>query len=486
MGTAPRRIAGSFLTMMGGELAARVLTLLATVRLSRVLGVDEFGALAFAAAVVLYLLLLSDFGLDLFGTREVAVLGDGARKALVEAVLGLRLVAAAAAPVVLLPLAVVLPVSTGTKTLVALSGLSLVPLALTLRWLFIGLERPAIVAWATTAGQVAFLLGTLILIRGPRDVWRVPAVQAGGELLTAVILLAAARRRLGPFRPRLDPAMWRRILPQSLPTLGADVARTAVYSFDVVVLGVLLSEAAVGRYAVATRLLLLVLVLGRVYYLAILPSFTRALRHRHDQASATLHLAARGATLATAPVMAGGLVLAGPILGGLFGPDYAAAAPIFQVLAPCVMLVVVGGACRHALLVLGRQRLDARNVAMGAALNIALNLALIPTLHAVGAALATTLAEAAILFWNRRAVAAALAPLDLGPTLRTALGAAAVMAGVLIPLRAAPLVVSLPVGVAVYALALLALDRQLPGQLRRVLAAPAPVGEASGIPGPGH
>nr|MBA3416106.1 flippase [Chloroflexia bacterium] len=479
MSSVPRRIAGSFLAMAGGEMAARLLTLLATVRLARVLGLDAFGALAFAAAVVLYFLLLSDFGLDLFGTREVAVLGEGERKALVEVVLGLRLMAATVAPLVLVPLALVLPVSGETKALVALSGLSLLPLAVTLRWLFIGLERPGVVAWATIAGQAAFLLGTVLLVTDPGDVWRVPAVQAGGELLTAVILLVAARRRLGPFRPRLDLAAWRRILPQSLPTLGADVARTAVYTFDVVLLGLLLSEAVVGRYAAATRLLLLVIVFGRVYYLAVLPALTRALRGGNGPAGvATLHLVARGATLATAPMMAGGIVLAAPILGGLFGPDYAAAAPVFQILAPTVMLVVVGGACRHALLVLGRQRVDARNVAAGAALNIALNLVLIPTLHAAGAALATTIAEGAVLFWNRRAVMAAVAPLGLGPTLRSALGAAAVMAATLIPLRESPLVVSLPVGAAVYALALLVLDRQLPGQLRDMLAAPMPVGRA--------
>lgn len=481
MSNDPRRILRGFLTMAGGEVAARLLGLLVMVRLGRVLGVEGFGALGFAAAIVLYFLLLSDFGLELFGTRETALLGERERKALVEAILGLRLLAAVAALVLLLPVAVLLPLTAKTQTVVMLSGLSLIPIAMTLRWLFIGLEHPGVVAWATTAGQSTFLAGTFAFVAGPDDLWRVPLLQAGGELVTVIILLGAARRRLGSFRPRLDLAAWRTMLPQSLPILGADAARTAVYSFDVVLLGLLLHEAVVGRYVAATRLLLLVVTFGRFYYLAVLPALTRALRAEGGDGGAfVLHLTARGATLLTAPIMAGGIVLATPLLSSLFGPDYASAAPIFQILAPTVMLVIVGGACRHALLASGRQGLDARNVVAGAVLNVVLNLVLIPTLQAVGAAIATTIAEAAVLFWNRQAVARAVAPLRLGPTLKVAFGAAAVMVLALMPLRAAPLFVSLPVGAVAYVLALVLLDRRLLGQVRQLVVPPLPAGDVAG------
>src|SRR5205823_4644438 len=206
--------------------------------------------------------------------------------------------------------------------------------------LFLGLERPGILAVASAIGQFVVFGAVLIFVRGRADLFRVPVIQAGGELVTAAVLVVAARGVVGRFRPRARLGEWRAILAQSLPIAVADVTRTVVFSFDVLLIGLLLGEAAVGRYVAAYRLLLLVLTLGGFYYTALMPSLTRAFGSgRPGDAAAILRLAARGATLLTAPVAVGGVVLATPLLTALYGADYAAAAPAFRVLAPTVVLV---------------------------------------------------------------------------------------------------------------------------------------------------
>ena len=134
-----------------------------------------------------------------------------------------------------------------------------------------------------------------------------------------------------------------------------------------------------------------------------------------------------------------------------------------------MLLPRVAWSCRHALSASGRQRFDAWFVAGVAAVNVVLNLVLIPPLGVVGAALATLVAEGLILAWGWREVTRALGPLALGPSALVAAGGVAAMTLALLPLRAAPLPLSLATGALVYAAAILALDRQLPGQLRALL-----------------
>lgn len=469
MSATGRRVARSFATLAGGEFVSRGLAFVVSVRLARVLGADGFGALGFATAVLTYLQLLPNLGLDLFGTREV---GRDATRAgeLVEAALALRLFGALVAAVLLVPVALLLPVGDDVRIVVLLTGLSLVPYALTVRWLFLGLEQPTVPAVAATLGQSIVLAGVFTVVRERGDLLRVPLLQAAGELITATVLLLVARRRVGRFRPRFRLATWRAILGQSLPIALADIMRAIVFSFDVVLIGLWLRQAVLGQYVAAYRLVLLVVALGGFYYTALLPALSRAVQEAGPASAAPLvRLAARVALLLTAPVAVGGIVLAAPLLTTLYGADYAAAAPVFRLLVPSVAIIIVAGSCRNALIAGGRQQTDVRIVAAGAAVNVVLNLALIPLWGLIGAALATLAADGLILIWSWRVVAQWLGPLELRTTALVVLVAVALMIVVLLPLRAAPVVVSVPAGAAVYTLAVLLLDRQLPGQVRALL-----------------
>lgn len=476
--TAPRLLR-SFTTLASGELMVRGLALVATVHLGRALGVEGFGVIGFAGAVLLFAIRLADLGVELIATREVAVTKTCSPGQLVEAILGLRLAGTALAALLLLIAATLLPVTPPVRIILILSGLALLPLALNVRWFFIGIESPRIVVWATTAGQAAFLAGVWALVTTPSDLIRVPLLQAGGELVTTALLMMAARRRIGSFRPRLDLPAWRAILPMSLPTLGADLARAVVYSFDVVLIGLLLSEAMVGRYVAAARLLMLALTFGRVYYLALLPPLTRSMRGGADEAVSVVSSTARFALLAAMPITTAGIVLATPVLRTLFGPPYVEATLALQLLMPSAVLVIVSGAFRHALQASDRSRLDAGHVAVGAVLNVALNLLLVPSLHLAGAALATTIAEGVLLTLNWRAVTRLIGPPALTRPLLVALAGAVIMGGVLVALRDAPLFVSLPIGCVSYAAIVLSLDWALARQIYQLFLRPIWLGNLS-------
>ena len=68
----------SFAILGGGQIAARLLTFAATVWITRALGVEAFGAIVFGLGVLVYALLIVDFGIGHQAGLEVAREPDAA------------------------------------------------------------------------------------------------------------------------------------------------------------------------------------------------------------------------------------------------------------------------------------------------------------------------------------------------------------------------------------------------------------------------
>jgi O-antigen/teichoic acid export membrane protein len=88
-----------------------------------------------------------------------------------------------------------------------------------------------------------------------------------------------------------------------------------------------------------------------------------------------------------------GYVLATPLLVLLFGADYAAATPAFRILCLGLPIVFVIWILHATAISVDRERLLARTALVGLAVNVGLNLFVIPRYGGSGAALATVVGE---------------------------------------------------------------------------------------------
>src|SRR5262249_50622044 len=126
---------------------------------------------------------------------------------------------------------------------------------------------------------------------------------------------------------------------------------------------------------------------------AYLPSYSRTIV---DGAARTRHLVETSMGMAAtigAPLVAGVIVTAAPLLTLLFGSPYAAGATALQVLAMSIGVVFLHMLVGNVILAQHRTRLQAAINGLSAAVNIGLNFVLIPRYGIVGAAAATLMAE---------------------------------------------------------------------------------------------
>lgn len=405
----PPTIVRNIAAIASGEVTARLVAFAATALLTRRLGPEGFGIVGFATAIAGYLTLAVNSGLNEVGGREVAR-DPGSARTVYAGVLTIRLAIAAAALLVLGVVSVLLPLEPRVRLVVFLSGLSFVSLAADPSWVYRGLERP-VGAAAQVLAQLLYVAGVATLVHDPSDVTRVPVAQFGGEIVAALVF---GLPLLGWRWPGTAWALGRRLLASAGFLTASRVLRTLILTFDVVFLGFTVAAADVGLYTAAYRFCFLLMAIGGAVNAGYLPSFTRAAAEGPAAVRDLLSDALRTSLLIGAPLVAGSIAIAGPLLGLLFGRAFESGAPAFMLLLVSIGFYFVHGVLSNVFLVMHRTGLQAVLYGVAAALNVVTNLVAIPRYGIVGAAAATALAEATVVVLGF----IAMRRLDVTPALR--------------------------------------------------------------------
>ncbi len=297
--------------------------------------------------------------------------------------------------------------------------------------------------------------------------WSVPYVVA---LAAAVWWLARllARARSGP--PAGSSAggdeapptsFWRFTAPRAV----AGIAQTLLKRSDIVLVAALRSPAEAALYTAATRFVVFGQLGVQALQQALAPQLSALFARGETRAAQEVYETATAWSILFAwPVYLGCALLA-PLLLGLFGPGYEGASTVVVVLSLAMLVATASGAVDTVLLMSGRSWLSLADVGAALAVNVTLNLLLIPSHGILGAALAWA---AAIVVRNALPLAQIRWSLQMSPlgpgtvwVAASALACLALPAGTLRLLGAGPAVVllALVLGLVAYA-GLLAVGRE--------------------------
>lgn len=385
-----RLVAKNFLALGGGDALARVVAFGATAFLTRVLGAAGYGVVALAMAVTLYLAQLAHFGIDTLGIREIAE--DRSKvEDLVPALLLFR-VAYIAVVVVLVGGGALLFLPYPDGPILAAYCLTLFPHAVSSKWVHLGLESAVPVGLARISGEVLMLVIVLILVRGAGDLWAVPTAQVSGDFLAAVFLLVVLKRRGFSLPVRWSPNAVKPVFRRAWPIVGHSLLGLLIYNSDLIFLRIFKSSEEVGFYAAGYTLISFLINLGVSYGTSLLPTLTRMGRGTNEEQSLyqTAHAQVFAASL---PVALGGALVSTALVTQVFGADFAPSGIALAILIWSVPVSLFRNVAVAGLVVRERQDQMLKTTIWSAALNIILNLLLIPDYGIAGAAYATLATE---------------------------------------------------------------------------------------------
>jgi O-antigen/teichoic acid export membrane protein len=431
--TENRRILANTTQRIGAEVVSKIVSIAFYVVFAREVGDSGFGVFTFALALAALVTTLANFGQDVVLIRDVAPARARIDRYLANTLVLKTILALTA---LALTLGVLAAAGSARETLVVVFVLGI---ALTLESLmatffaaFQVFDRLGFISLLLVCQRVlTAAVGITVLLRGG-EVVAASMVYLAGALVA--FALAAACFFGAVARPRLDVdrRAWWPLMRQSFPIGIGTVFATTLFRIDAAILALFASNAVVGDYGAAYRLFEATLFISWSVGTAVLAAFARIDRER-----AELRLlqerALKLAVVATLPIAVTALIFGREIVPAVYGATFEEGGAALMLLAPAIALYPIEHILVGMLLAQHRQNLVAAVVGVVALGNIVANLALIPVLSLHGAALVTSLSEAALTAAMIVVAQRLTGPLDwlriaAGPALGAALAAIAMIA----------------------------------------------------------
>jgi O-antigen/teichoic acid export membrane protein len=213
-----------------------------------------------------------------------------------------------------------------------------------------------------------------------------------------------------------------------------------------------------GLYTAGYRLIESLMFLSSSFYIVVFPILSRLYAHGGEERLRYAYTQSiKFISLLLFPVSAGVAALAVPILRLVYGEEFVPGAPALAVVGCVVGLQGLSVVMGRLLIVVHRLGAIIRVSLITVVVNVGLNLLLIPRLGIVGVAIAGVASEAVVVLLNWVALGGAVKRPNLIADLWRIALAAFGMGLVVWWAREMPLVVTVPMGVAVYAVFLFAL-----------------------------
>jgi PST family polysaccharide transporter len=181
----------------------------------------------------------------------------------------------------------------------------------------------------------------------------------------------------------------RTLVRQSGPYLFSSVAVLMYMKVDVVLLGYLSTNTQTGIYALAQKISEVLYIVPVVLIASAFPSLARRFQGGLDRIGGSQQLFFDLAVGSSLVVLVAANVLAQPMIEGLFGTAYRPAIQIFHLHSWSCIAIAMYEARHRWMATASLQRYSPLVTSLGLALNIAMNLVLIPRLGAQGAAIST-------------------------------------------------------------------------------------------------
>ncbi|MBI3914654.1 MAG: oligosaccharide flippase family protein [Chloroflexi bacterium] len=412
-------VAKNSLLPMATSLLMKFLTLAFALVSLRILGPTGTGRYAFAVTIWFFADTITDFGLGILLTREVARDKTQANRLLTNsAILRVLLWTLSLVPITLVTAIYVFFFNLSLDTVVALAllmvGILPSTLAGSLAFLFNAYERFEYrIAVDFAMKLLSIALGVVALVLGYGFV--------GLAVVSIIVNLCALTTfyflvRHSLFSPRLqfDRGLMRWMFFESFPLMFNNLLSSFFFRIDALILQPLKGDTVLGYYNTAYKFIDALNFIPSNFTLAIFPALSRLAADQKEAMRRAFILALKLLLWISLPITVGTMFLAIDLIRIFGGDEFLPHSAIaLQVLIWFLPFSFVNSVTHYVLIALGQQRFLTKAFVAGVVFNVVGNIIVIPYLSYVGSALVTILSEIVLLVPFFYAARKNLAPISL-------------------------------------------------------------------------
>jgi len=216
-------------------------------------------------------------------------------------------------------------------------------------------------------------------------------------VLAGIVTVVVINRYFSKIKSRVNITAWKAIIKSGWP-IALSGTFVFMYNYlDTIIISLNQGEQAVGLYQVSYKIIGSLFILSSLINQAYFPSLIESHTQEKSKLITIFDKALKTVFFWSIPISVGGVMLGERIILFVFGPEYAAATTTFTILIWNCIIFFCSSAMASLLYALGKQRQTVKVFFIGALVNTALNLYIIPRYGIEGAAITTILAEIAVL-----------------------------------------------------------------------------------------
>ena len=369
--------------------------------LIRVLGVGQYGLVAFSQAIAQYFIVATDYGFNFSATRQIALHRHDAVEVsrIFYGVMVIKMALVAIGAALMVCAIAFIPRLRPDGAIYMAAYAAVVGSALFPVWLFQGMEQMQFISIITGASKLIAAGSIFLLVHGPQDACRATLLQSAGFLIAGLIAFGISIKY---YAPRLQ-------LPRrrDLVTMFADGRHVFVSSASITLysntntflVGVIAGNVQAGYFSLADKLIRAVTGLIFPFLQAGYPHIVRLIKESREKAILFFRRTLLGGMSCGLVVGLGLILFAKPIVHLALGRDAAGVVPVLRVVSLFPVLAVVTASMGMLIFIpFGLEKLYSRLLLTVGIANVVLCFTLIPFLGAVGAAVAMIVMESLQLF----------------------------------------------------------------------------------------
>lgn len=394
MGKTSQRIIGNAVWQLIQRIGGRLLSYVLTVFMARRLGTEQYGLYVYAVSFVNLFSVVADYGISMLFIRDIArkrfshaeYIGNVTLFKLLLSALTLLLIWCAMH---------FMAKDTSTHTVITVIALYLIvdKMGTFFGCIFQAFEKMAYNTVIELIQRVVVLLVCIPILFGGYGIEHVCFVLLAGGILHTIIKFALVQIRFVPFTLQFSRTIWMHVLRRGFPLAIIASISMVYYNIDMVMLKHFHGKEEVGWYGVGYQLFFSLATISGSFLSAIFPVMSRFYTQERKHMGMIFRKCFKVIAAFGVPVAVGGILLSRPCILLLYGNNFQQSTEILKIFFCILPFSLLNGLAGYFLTSINREKFISLIISATTAMNIILNVLLIPRFHYYGAACATVVSE---------------------------------------------------------------------------------------------
>ncbi|MBD3183955.1 oligosaccharide flippase family protein [Candidatus Poribacteria bacterium] len=387
----------NYLSVLFGRGIGQGFTFLTFLYLARMLGPTNYGIIGFLSSYTSFFMLFAGLGIPFYGTRELALIDDPARKARFSGYwIRLNLILAIAAYLLFNISLWIMGVSQTTRHFGAVWGLRIIISGASCYWIFQAHEKMNIIGLRDFFKGLLFLVSVLLLIKSPNQIvasaWINILSVTAGEFILIILLFVGFLK----FIPSLKARNKQKDLGFTRPVLRIGFTLFMVqiyYRVDILIIQAFRGSHHVGLYSAVYQVVFVCESVAVLYFSTILPRISSLWKRDKFELEKLLGFSLSIFTVFGVLIGILGTLFSGNIIKLVYGNSYIPAHKALIILSWSIALTYIALTPAYFLLGTQYQKECSHATTIAALTNLVLNFPLIIKYGITGAAMSTLISK---------------------------------------------------------------------------------------------